>query len=247
MALRFPNRTGELGVLAAGVVTLSGSALPGMRTFAAALAAQRIADGDRVGLAVSSASDPNRWAVWRADYSEAGTLAVATIEDASPEAIPDGATVAVVAVITDDVMRWIDVVEPVPSYYDGPDYWTPDGADAVWNSGESAYQLIGESTSGLLTPAAWATGFRPARISLEIFVPAEEALQAAQYAGFVILYAGGSPGNQQVPIDSGVQFGWNAVTADLANTTDDISGLVLLAGDAAALAGYRWRHILFEE
>ncbi len=261
MAWRFPNRTAELGVMGSGVIALSGSALPGMRTFAAALSALRIADGDRVGVSLSASSDPSRWAVWQADYSGAGTLTLVAVEDASPQPIAAGETVQVVAVITGQVMAWLEVVEPDPvvTYFDGPDYWTPAESEAEWDATEGAYRILSGSVSWGSTAAmmsaagAWAAGFRPTTISVDIWVPPEEDLEArAPYTGVMVRYAAGAP--EFVGLDFSarqitVQHGWNTLTGPIDENypPSDIVGLVLLAGGEDERAGYRWRRILFTE
>ena len=99
MALRYPNRTGEVGTYSAGEVILSDIALSGMRSFAAAAAAEQIASFDYVGLYLTTPGDISNWIVAMAQYLNGGTLIIDEIES-SAGTINDGATVEVTAVLT---------------------------------------------------------------------------------------------------------------------------------------------------
>ena len=84
MALRYPNRTGEVGTYHSGdTITLPGtSALPGLRTFAAATAAGKLAATDHLGLHVKRSGNDSIWLVAIAQYS-GGTLTIIETEDSA--------------------------------------------------------------------------------------------------------------------------------------------------------------------
>lgn len=109
MALRYPNRTGEVGTFnTGGAVTLSGTtALPGMRTFDDAISAGKLFSGDNLGITIKKVGDESIWAVWIVEYEIAppfavgitGTLIRVTNEDSSGT-FADGDTVEVFATLT---------------------------------------------------------------------------------------------------------------------------------------------------
>lgn len=239
MALRFPNRTGEIGTYAPGVITLSGQALPGMRTFAAALASDRLADADTVGLSIRAVSDAARWEVWQATYNDAGTLTATVPEDSSGSAIAADALVEVTACVTDGMLRGFDYT--APSYPDAPPAWTVqnDPAEVEWDAFLGTWRIIADANNGWLDPSAGNAALRPATFSVDVFVPAGADLTDAQTgAGFVLTFGGGY---LEQYAGSGVAYGWNTVTGTVTGQTGGITGLGLFAPYDDRL-GYRYRN-----
>lgn len=248
-APRYPNRTGEIGTLSAGVVTLSGQPLPGMRTFADALAATRIADGDNVGVAIRATSDGNRWAVWRGVYdATAGTIEPDLVEDTSTDTIPADAMVEVVACVTDSILRNMTYVEPAYDY--GPDAWTPgdDPPPIEWSAMDEAWRFIGDtSDSAQLMPSTAIAALRPVSVSVDVFVPyGGDLVQAQTRAQIELQYdgAGDDYGWIYVVAGAGVTYGWNTLTGYFDTQTGDIMRLNLHA-HIDDVAGYRYRNIVF--
>jgi hypothetical protein len=227
MPTRFPNRVGELGtyVLADNAVTLSGQGLPGMRSFASALAALRIADGDTVGVAVRAASAANKWAVWQAQYGDAGVLTALVVED-QDIALADGDLVEVVVCVTDGLLARFALADEVDVAY-GPGYWSPrdDPAGAEWLAMDAAWKILGDSPNGWLVPVASVAALRPATWSVDVYVPpGTDLLDAASGVGFVLLFGGGY---LEQYVGAGVVEGWNTITGSLSGQTGDITELGL--------------------
>ena len=239
MALRFPNRTGEIGTYGSGVITLSGQALPGMRTFAAALAADRLADTDTVGLSIRAVSDAGKWEVWQAAYGVAGTLTATVPEDDSGSAIAADALVEVTAVVTDGMLQGFTYT--APSFPDAPPAWTVqnDPAEVEWDAFAGTWQIIADANNGWLDPSVTNAALRPTTFSVDVFVPAGANLtNAASGAGFVLLFGGGF---LEQYAGGGVAEGWNTVSGTVTGQTGDITGLGLFAPYDDRL-GYRFRN-----
>ena len=240
-APRYPNRTGEIGTLSAGVVTLSGQPLPGMRTFADALAATRIADGDTVGVAIRATSDGNKWTVWRGVYdATAGTIEPDLVEDTSAAAIPTDALVEVVACVTDSILRNLTYVEPEYDY--GPANWTPDDSEHIaWLPMDGLWRPTLEyGTNAQLNPVTAIAELRPTTWSIDVYVPPGADMVEAESAGFVLYYPGGY---LEVYAGATVTEGWNTVSGTVTDQTGDIIFMLLFWGPAD-MAGYRFRNFV---
>jgi len=246
MTVRLPNRVGERGTYSsAGSVALTGVAAQGMRTCAAAVAAGALADGDRVGVALVSAADRNRWAVWTAVYHVAtASLVLDSVETVSTTPIADGESVDITLCVTSQTLDWYINGEPL-DYFVGPGYWTPEyETDVTWDSVAKEYVPSGSTDGMVLLPAGtWATGYRPTQVSLEIFVPSGANAGYAEYSG-IRLSAGATV---ELAVGASVALGeWNTLTGSL-SLSADITMLSLIAGDFYAAADFRFRHILFAE
>lgn len=242
---RYPNRTGGLGEISGGSITLTGTALPGMRSFADAVTAGKLAAGQLVGLAVRAVADPNAWITCTALYHSTGRLDIGAIEDASTTALANEAVVEVVACVTDAMLSLLDGGDPI--YWDGPAYWTPEGTPAsiAWDTDH--WSLTGEDDSGSLAVTEWATGFDPASVSLDVFVPAAAVLVEAQACGIIVFAASGSPAMVYTPMST-VALGWNRLTINLSALSDDLTRIVFDLSSATTLrTDYQFRRIEFAE
>lgn len=109
---RYPNRIAETGTYATGtpaIVTLSGNAIDGYRSFADAATANKIIDADVVGVLVSAVGDVNRWIVAQGTYSaSAGKITLTTVEDASDTGPINRSQVSVSVIITDGMLQALD-------------------------------------------------------------------------------------------------------------------------------------------
>lgn len=240
MTIRFPNRTGEIGTYVDGVVTLSDQSLPGMRSFAAALAAERIEDGDTLGLSIRAMSDAGKWIVCQASYDAAGFVTITVPEDSAGGAIIADTLVEVTACVTDGMLRGFDYT--ATDYPDAPPAWVPqdDPPYIAWDA-FSGYWYLYESSQGWLTPGAGVAALRPSTWSVDVWVPLGADLsEAASSAGFVLLFEGGF---LQVYAGAGVTEGWNTVFGTVENQTGDITAIGLFAGYADQ-AGYRYRNLV---
>ena len=172
MALRYPNRTGEVGTYnSGGTVTLpSTDALPGLRTFAAAASAGKLAATDHLGLHVKRSGNDSIWLVAIAQYS-GGTLTIIETED-SAGTLGDGDQVEVTAVLTAKMLDSASLSYTPTVYFMGPDYW--DYANATgWPAPPTYDAGTGEATLNgrVNVNGTWNEGFAPARVAFEIFTP----------------------------------------------------------------------------
>ena len=238
--LRFPNRTGEIATFGDGIVTLSGQALPGMRTFAASAAVDRIANDDTVGLSIRAVSDAAKWQVWQAAYTAStGVLTATVVEDQSEATIPADALVEVTACVTDGILRGFTYT--APSYDYGPPNWVNqnDPAECEWLALDGVWRMIADSTNGWLEPDSANAALRPTTFSVDVFVPPGADLgDAATGAGFVLTYGGGY---LEQYAGGTVAEGWNTVSGTVTGQTGDITGLGLFA-PYDDRAGYRYRN-----
>jgi hypothetical protein len=238
--LRFPNRTGEIATYGDGIVTLSGQALPGMRTFAASAAVDRIANADTVGLSIRAVSDAAKWAVWQAAYTAStGVLTANMVEDESASAIAADALVEVTACVTDGILRHMTYTPPDYDY--GPPNWVNqnDPAELEWLALDGLWRIIADATNGFLEPDATNAALTPTTFSVDVFVPAGADLtDASTGAGFVLTYGGGY---LEQYAGGSVAEGWNTVSGTVTGQTGDITGLGLFA-PYDDRAGYRYRN-----
>ena len=100
MALRYPNRTGEVTTFESGVIPFTGNALTGLRSFAAALTAGKISEGDYIGVFIQHQAHQDRWLVAMAEV-QTDQLALLQTEDESATPIAHNDPVTVTAVLTD--------------------------------------------------------------------------------------------------------------------------------------------------
>ena len=237
--LRYPNRTGEIGTYAAGVVTLSDQALPGMRTFAAARASARIdGAGDAVGVSIKALSSPDLWTVGIAEYDAgAATLTLTRVEDSSATALGADALVEVTACVTDGMLRGMPYVEPVYAY--GPPAWSV-GASAAWEAFPGHWRVTEDESYGTLLPSAETAALRPSTFALDFFLPPGAAVTGlGPLPGFVLQYGGGA---LEVGVTEPAE-GWNTASGSIIGQTGDITSLLLMA-NYPERALYRFRNLI---
>ena len=246
---RYPNRTGGLGEISGGSITLTGTALPGMRSFADAVTAGKLAAGQLVGLAVRAAADPNAWITCTALYHSTGRLDIGAIEDASATALADETTVEVVVCVTDAMLSLLDGGDPI--YWDGPAYWTPEEnpgptpATIEWDVDH--WHLTSGSSDGSIAVTEWAAGFSPASVSFDLYVPAAADISEARSCVVVVFRTTGSPPYAVASLAGG-ELGWNRLTVDLSSIGGDLVRIVPDFSNATTLRDeYLLRRIAFEE
>lgn len=239
---RYPNRTGGLGEISGGSITLTGTALPGMRSFADAVTAGKLAAGQLVGIAVRSVADPNAWITGTALYHSTGRLDIGAVEDASTTALADEAAVEVVACVTDAMLSLLDGGDPI--YWDGPAYWTPEAGTpdlGAWD--EDAWVLVEGQSSIVLEPSEWVSGYRPGSLKVDIYVPLLADLGEVANCNVLVIQAAAAP--IVTPL-TGLATGWNTLSIDLAALASDIQVLVFdINTPTTYLDEYRFRHVLF--
>ena len=243
MALRYPNRTGEVGTYnSGGTVTLpSTDALPGLRTFAAAASAGKLAATDHLGLHVKRSGNDSIWLVAMAQYSS-GAMAIIETED-SAGTLSDGDQVEVTAVLTAKMLdsASLSYAPPTPLTQTGPDWWTINttryGAGTTWNDTDECYEhdtTIATNSIVYLKPvtaganANWGASMSPTEISLEIWVPDGMNVLDYEHANFGInLNQWGGLDVISSAIGSSAGAGaWHQLTL----TSDDLSGVTEVTG-----------------
>lgn len=264
---RFPNRTGEIGVYVSGTpdsVTLSGTALASLRTFAAAAASGKLATGETVGIAVRAVSDTSRWAVWQAVYDSGGALVASVVEDVSTSTLTDGASVEVIACLTDGILTAL-LPEADAAMWNGPDDWDISSSGTAWDAENSWYGHDSLTNNKLiLTPTAaganagWQTGLRPTDLSVELYLPPEYSIDT-EYAMLRVYYdsapydpadppnyvEGDYVGSGQ-PDDHWVTLACPNLATDLAADIVAIGIVNLAGGMTIEGAAYRLRNIVFQ-
>ena len=249
MPLRYPNRTGEIGSINDDVVTLSGQTIPGLRLFSAAATAEKLADGDTVGISIQGAFDPSQWAIWRATYdATAGTLTADTVEDSAGGAFSSNAAVRVAAVLTGDTLVRLDPPVVVPEW-NGPDWWSLGAQTSFTWDEENAQYVLEDGGNCTLTPTGtWAAGYRPSSVSLEIYVPSGGSPDI-EYTKMIVYHDAGADEIWGDTIGSDhTADAWNTITCDLSVDLDtDISSLAVgsFPSSYQGVGPYRFRNITF--
>jgi len=187
---RYPNRVAQTGTYAAGppgTVSLGAVALDGYRTFADALTANKLIEGDIVGVLLREQQHPERWLIAPATYA-AATLTLGESEDVSSTPPTDASTVEVQCVVTDGMLRALDTgyvpIVVAPATWDGPAYFDIASSDTTWDAendwyvhsshtGSNAFSLVPTVTG---SEAGWESGYRPTNITLDLYVPPDASL-----------------------------------------------------------------------
>ena len=241
--LRYPNRTGEIGTYSAGVVTLSGQALPGMRSFVDAQASARIdRAADTVGVSIKALSSPDLWIVGIAEYDwSEDTLTLVVVEDESATALGADTLVEVTAVATDGMLQGMTYAAPEYAY--GPPAWTA-GDNALWEPFMGYWRLTGVSAYITLVPSAATAALRPATFSVDFFrhPDAVNPLDWAPPPGFILQYGGGS---LQVEAEW-AETGWQTLSGTVSGQTGDITQLLLQVSYQDGHL-YRYRNLIATE
>lgn len=181
MALRYPNRTGEVATFESGGIPFTGNALTGLRSFAAALTAGQISEGDYIGVFMQHQAHQDRWLVGIAEVHPTQLTLIET-EDESATPIAHNDPVTVTAVLTDRMLASSNMTYEI-AYQSGPDWWIiidrwgelP--VPAEWDAENGWYVLTEYQEDILLVPtdsgdnAGWGSSITPKRISAEVWVP----------------------------------------------------------------------------
>ena len=240
--LRYPNRTGEIGTYSAGVVTLSGQALPGLRSFAAAQAEARIdIDTDSVGVSIKALSSPDQWVVGIAAYdADTATLTVTLVEDTSGTALGADTLVEVTACVTDGMLQGMTYAAPTYAY--GPPAWTA-GDNALWEPFMGHWRVTGDAAYATLIPSVSTAALRPDTFAVDFFVHPDALLTGlSPPPGFVLQYGGGY---LEVGVSSPTA-GWNTASGSVEDQTGDITELLLMS-NYVDRGLYRFRNLIATE
>jgi hypothetical protein len=250
------------------MITLSQSALTGLRTFADAATGGALTDGDVVGVLVRATGDPERWIVGEGTYAaSSGTIGLTAIEDTATESIEDGAGVDVQAVVTGSMLRALDArfAPSAPESFDGPGYWDIGSPAATsWDADNGWYTHVNYYTHDNLSDAelnvtasgasaGWHIGYRPTNLSVEVYIPAGASMDN-EHAKLAVYYNDGNDYIDGDFIGSGYAVGDVWVTLTCPNLATDLSGdisAVQVRGLASAFeeesSTFRIRNLVFTE
>jgi hypothetical protein len=264
---RYPNRVGQTGTYAAGppgTVSLDAAgALDGYRTFADALTASKLIEGDVVGVLLREQTHPERWLIAPATYA-AAALSLGETEDVSSTPPADAATVEIQCVVTDGMLRALDSgyvpIVVAPATWDGPAYFDIASSDTAWDAENGWYthsSYTGSSALSLVPTAAgsaagWDLGYRPTNLTLDVYVPLDaspdrEFTQLRVYYGTEGDYVqGDSLGSSATP-GEWVSLGCGNLASDLTGDIQSVR-LVQIPGTMEEPGSlYRLRNLVFTE